>query len=344
MTPSELPVPEHFDPSRVDAVWRVPYQERADEAEAWARRHSIGSASGDQLRVCLLLVDVQNTFCLPDFELFVAGPGGKGAVEDNRRLCRFIYRNLHRITRISLTMDTHQAVQIFHAVFLVDEHGNHPDPFTQISRQDVESGRWRLNPGLPGVLRLNAGDAVEYLQHYARQLEERKKFVWTIWPYHAMLGGLDHALVSSVHEAVFFHSIARSSPPEFVTKGQHPLTEHYSALGPEIQEWPDGRRLAKKDDSFVRLLAGFDRIVLAGQAKSHCVAWTIADLIAHPELNDPSALGRIYLLEDCTSPVVIPGTVDFSEEADAAFKRFSEAGLKIVRTDQQMDRWPGFFA
>ena len=31
----------------------------------------------------------------------------------------------------------------------------------------------------------------------------------TIWPYHAMLGGIGYALVSSVEEAVFFHSIAR---------------------------------------------------------------------------------------------------------------------------------------
>ena len=33
----ELPVPEHFDPEGVGEVWRVPYQERAAEAEEWAR-------------------------------------------------------------------------------------------------------------------------------------------------------------------------------------------------------------------------------------------------------------------------------------------------------------------
>ena len=68
----------------------------------------------DKLKISLLLVDVQNTFCIPEFELYVGGTSGTGAVDDNRRLCEFIYRNLNMITEICPTMDTHQAVQIFH--------------------------------------------------------------------------------------------------------------------------------------------------------------------------------------------------------------------------------------
>ncbi|MHC5830176.1 MAG: isochorismatase, partial [Nostoc sp.] len=40
----------------------------------------------------------------------------------------------------------------------------------------------------------------------------------------------------------------------------------------------------------------------------------------------------IYLLEDCTSPVVVPGVVDYTEQADAAFTRFAEAGMHIVKS------------
>ena len=39
------------------------------------------------------------------------------------------------------------------------------------------------------------------------------KFALTVWPYHAMLGGIGHALVSAVEEAMFFHAIARASQP-----------------------------------------------------------------------------------------------------------------------------------
>ena len=67
------------------------------------------------------------------FELFVGGRSGTGAVDDNRRLCEFIYRNLGTITQVVPSLDTHHAMQVFHAIWLVDEHGNHPDPYTLIS-------------------------------------------------------------------------------------------------------------------------------------------------------------------------------------------------------------------
>src|SRR5919197_5545723 len=104
----ELPLPAHFDPDRVGEVWRVPYEERARAAPAWAAAHGLHAAADDAFRLCLLAVDVQNTFCVPGFELFVAGRSGRGAVDDNRRLCEFLYRNLRAITQIVPTLDTHQ--------------------------------------------------------------------------------------------------------------------------------------------------------------------------------------------------------------------------------------------
>jgi hypothetical protein len=46
-------------------------------------------------------------------------------------------------------------------------------------------------------------------------------------------------------------------------------------------------------------------------------------------------------MEDCTSPVVVPGVVDYTDEADAAFERFEEAGMHVVRSTEPIDRWPG---
>ena len=52
----------------------------------------------------------------------------------------------------------------------------------------------------------------------------------------------------------------------------------------------------------------------------------------------------MYLLEDCTSAVVVPGEVDYTEEADAAFARFAEAGMHVVRSDTPIEEWPGIAA
>jgi nicotinamidase-related amidase len=337
----DLPLPAHFDPGRVGEVWRVPYEERAREAPAWAAEHGIRPATEDERRVCLLAVDVQNTFCIPDFELFVAGRSGSGAVDDNRRLCEFIYRNLGTITQVYPSLDTHHAMQVFHAVWLVDEHGEHPSPYTLISADEVAAGRWRVNPAVATALGLDPDYAARHLAHYTRRLAEGGKYDLTIWPYHALLGGIGHALVSAVEEAIFFHAVARLSSADFQVKGEHRLTEHYSMLGPEVTQGPDGELLEGKNRRLIEQLLEFDVVVVAGQAKSHCLAWTIDDLLEDDDVQERRLAERTYLLEDCTSPVVVPGVVDYTDEADAAFERYRAAGMNVVRSTDPIASWPG---
>jgi nicotinamidase-related amidase len=331
-----LPIPAHFDPDAVGRVWRVPYAERAAQARAWAERHAIAPSASDRHRVCLLLVDVQNTFCIPGHELFVAGRSGEGAVEDNRRLCSFIYRNLAAITSIAATLDTHGPLQIFHPAFWLDAEGRHPEPYTVITPADVESARWRPEPRLAREVGLaDAAELQAYALHYTRELERSGKYALTIWPYHALLGGVGHALVPAVEEAVLFHAIARAAPPRFEVKGDHPLTEHYSVLRAEVLTDHHGRTIATKNDRFIQRLLDHDAVVLAGQAKSHCVAWTIDDLLTEIAARDPALARKVWLLEDCTSPVVVPGVVDYTDQADGAFRRFAAAGMRLVRSDTE---------
>lgn len=337
----ELALPPHFDPAKIGQIWNIPYQERAGQARAWARENRISPAGEDPYRICLVAVDVQNTFCIPGFELYVGGRSGTGAIDDNRRLCEFIYRHLGLITQICPTMDTHQLMQIFHPIFLVDEKGDHPAPFTLVSEEDLRIGRWNFNPLLSQSLGIDTEYGQNHLRSYARNLRESGKYDLTIWPYHAMLGGIGHALVASVEETVFFHSVARYSQPVFEIKGRNPLTEHYSVLGPEVLEGPNRESIAQRDVQFIDLLLHFDAVIIAGQAKSHCVAWTIADLLEDIRAKDDRLARKVYLLEDCTSPVVIPGAVDYTEQADAAFKRFADAGMHVVRSTDPIDRWPG---
>jgi nicotinamidase-related amidase len=337
-----LPIPPHFAPERVGEVWQVPYAQRAEDAEQWASEHALTPAAEDTFQLGLVVVDVQNTFCTPGFELFVGGRSGTGAVDDNRRLCEFVYRNLDTITQIVPTLDTHRAMQIFHPLFLVDAEGRHPDPYTLIAASDVEAGRWRIDPDVLPRLGMDEEGAQRYLLHYTRRLEEGNKYNLTVWPYHAMLGGIGHALVSAVEEAIFFHSVARLAQPSFQIKGQDTLTEHYSVLGPEVIQGPDGAAVGTMNLALLKALREFDAVAIAGQAKSHCVAWTIADLLSG--LGTRELTAKVYLLEDCTSPVVVPGVVDYTDEADAAFRRFAEAGMNVVRSSDPIDSWPAFAA
>lgn len=337
----QLPLPPHYDPVRVSELWRVPYQRRFQDALQWAEEHGIEPSSSDDFKIYLILVDVQNTFCIPDFELFVAGRNGFGAVEDTQRLCEFIYRNLNKITEISPTLDTHLAMQIFHSIFLVDESGAHPPAYSLISVEDIVNGRWRVNPEFANSLGIDFAYAKDHLIHYAQTLKRRGKYDLTIWPYHAMLGGIGHALVSSIEEAVFFHTIARNSQADFQVKGDNPLTENYSALRPEVMLDPLGKEIGVRNEKFSHKVSEFDMVIIAGQAKSHCVAFTVSDLLSDLQAIDENLARKVYLLEDCTSPVVIEAVVDYTEQANADFERFASAGMNIVNSSEPIESWPG---
>ncbi len=332
---TQLPIPQHFQPDRVGEIWRVPYQDRAIAARSWAQQHQLRPTAVRTKKVRLLLIDVQNTFCLPDFELFVGGRSGRGAIEDNVRLCEFIYHNLGEIDQIIATMDTHHLHQIFHPIFWIDENGAHPTPaVTTISPADVSAGKWRVNPdfGTEQPEQLQA-----YALHYVQQLSDGGKYPLLIWPYHAMLGGIGHALVPAIEEAIFFHGIARTSQASFSIKGDRTLTENYSALAPEVFTNQLGETIASKNDSLIELLLDSDKLIIAGQAQSHCVAWTVNDLLTEIQAIDPQLARKVYLLADCTSPVVIPGVVDYTDRAEAAYQRFADAGMNIVKSTADRD-------
>ena len=339
---AKLPIPPHFDPASVGEIWPQPYLELASAAKAWAQQHGVKPAASDETRTCLLLVDSQISFCIPGSDLFVAGRSGRAAIEDNIRTCSFVYENLGAITEICATMDTHTAMQIFHPAFWVNDAGEHPLPHTEISLEDVQRGTWRINPATASILSGGNAELVEqHAHHYVRRLTDSGKYPLIIWPYHGMLGGIGHALVPALEAACFFHNIARSSQTAFQMKGENPLTESYSIFGPEVLDRMDGTALAQRNDALLRHLLSFDVLIIAGQAKSHCVASTVADLLEEIQDQDERLARQVFLLEDCTSAVVVPGVVDFTDQADDAFARFAAAGMNVVRSTTPIHEWPG---
>src|SRR5581483_8011915 len=112
-----MTLPAFYDP-RNAAEWSyAPDVAKVyEEARAWRLK----PAAEDAAQVHLLLIDVQRDFCFPQGTLYVGGRSGRGALDDNRRTAEFIYRNLHRITRTTCTLDSHLPFQIFFPSFWVD--------------------------------------------------------------------------------------------------------------------------------------------------------------------------------------------------------------------------------
>lgn len=341
MTVQQLPMPDHYDPDLVvDTDRWVRYHELQAAAIEWRQQHGLRPASTDQLKLGVLFIDNQNTFCHPEGELFVAGRSGTGAVDDTRRAVEFVYRNLGIITGMHFTLDTHRAYAVFHPSFLINDEGRHPEPFTLVTLKDVLDGTWKASPFMASALKVKLMAAQKQLEHYVRELEKAGRYDLTIWPFHGMIGGKGHTLASGLEEAGFFHAVARGAQTGFEVKGTNPWVENYSILGPEVKELFDGTPVPR-NTNFLEQLLNYDVLAIAGQAKSHCVAWTIEDLLGDIQQRDEALARRVYLLEDCTSPVVVPGALDYTDEADAAFDRFRAAGMNVVRSTDPIDTWPG---
>ncbi|QSQ24082.1 nicotinamidase [Pyxidicoccus parkwayensis] len=320
-----LPMPRFHDAARAGQLQLERGAEVAEEARRYAAEHRIRPAREDKLRIAAFGIDVQVAFCTPGASLFVPG-----AVEDTQRALRFLYSHLDRITGLVFSLDTHRAFQIFHPSWWRDAEGRPPAPLSVITSADVRAGRWQ------------ATRHPEESLAYCERLEASGRYVLTIWPYHALLGGLSHALVPAVYEASLFHALVRDTPTHFELKGEHPLTENYSVLSPEVTE-VKGQKVGEFNTRLFEHLMSFDRVYVFGQAKSHCVLSTLQDLRQHIERTDRSKMGRIFILEDAMSPVPappltpLPPALDFPRVADAAVEDFRSAGMRVVRTTDPLD-------
>ncbi len=343
-----LPLPTHYDPANA-ARWSYgPNQmDLFANAHLWAKAHDVRASGSDKTKLTLLLIDVQKDFCLKEGTLYVGGRSGNGAIEDSKRIADFIYRNAGVITDLTVTMDTHFPFQIFFTSFWLDKDGNHPTPFQEVATDDIRSGKLRPNPAMAWWLcQGNYTWLVKQAMFYCEELERAGKYKLYLWPPHTLLGGDGHALVGVIQEARLFHSLMRGSRNGIEIKGGNPLTENYSVLRPEVLMRWDGEPLDQKNTRFIETLLTSDAVVIAGQAASHCVKSSIDDLLSEIAIQDPKLAKKVYVMTDAMSAVTVPDGkggfyADFTPQVEDALKRFADAGMNLVTSDQPIESWPG---
>ena len=245
-----------------------------------AGEEKIKPANQDAENVLLLGIDFQKDF-LEGGALGVSGANG-----DVERVTRWIYSNMKKITEIAVSIDTHIPQQIFHPCWWIDSNGNHPDPFTAITLADLDAGKW------------NVCIAPIESREYVMNLEKNAQLVLVIWPYHCLKGTVGAALDSQFANMVLFHSVARMSIGTKLVKGENPYSEMYGIIKPEYDK-KNYINLA-----FLNKIEQYSKVVIAGEAASHCVLRSIQQILEH-FANKPEVTKNIYILEDCMS--FIPG-------------------------------------
>lgn len=296
--------PSFYDPERIGTLFYPDLQQIAESAATAV----LPAAEHDSERIHLLIIDMQVDFCHGRGSLHVPG-----SAADIQRLIEFIYRHAERITQITCSLDSHLPHQIFHPGWWVDANGRHPAPYTLITYADIQAGTWQpvREP--------------EKSIAYVKQLEENARKTLTIWPYHVLIGSPGHGLDAELFSAVFWHSIARQTQPQWLIKGSIPLTEHYSIIQPEIPM--PAEPLGDKNTLLLNELATADKVIVAGEAETHCVLESVEDIVE--EFGPRGLLNRLYILRDCTSPVLHPD-IDFQALAHGRFAEFEQQGAHWI--------------
>lgn len=346
-----LLIPPHFDITNASSWGYTPNTGLISElADAWSKDQAIKPAAGSARQNEVLVIDAQNDFTHPNGTLFVGGRSGQGAIDDSARTAKMIYENLAVITGITATLDTHFPMQIFTPSFWKNRNGDTPPAHTTISVDEVLRGEFVPSPVM---VQFTGGRGYPWLQayveHYCRELDKSGKYSLYLWPYHCQLGTVGHTLNGVVAEAMQFFAFARSRQIGFEIKGQSPFTENYSVLGPEVEIAHDGTPIGQKNTGFVDKLLRADTITIVGQASSHCVKSSIDDLLDQVQAKDPNLARKVYVVSDCMSAVAIPDgnggfLLDYTDEAEAALRKFADAGMHVVESTTPMAEWPDFEA
>jgi nicotinamidase-related amidase len=257
-------------------------------------------------KTILLIIDPQEDFCNPNGHLYVPG-----ADQDMRRLADMIAKHGDRISSINVTLDSHQIVHIAHPIWWINSAGQHPNPFTVITVDDVKNGTWRAtNPGMQ-----------QWSEEYVEALKTNGRYALCVWPPHCLIGSKGAAVVPELLASMIDWEM-KFRKVHFVPKGSNLFTENYSAVKADVPRKDDPTTMLNRQ--LIDMLKSGADILIAGEALDYCIANTIRDIANE---FDVSEVAKFVLLTDATSSVNAPGLEhlgkDFVNEMTAKGMRLS---------------------
>lgn len=263
------------------------------------------------MKVALFVIDPQIDFCDPQGALYVPG-----AEDDIKRLAKMVDAMGNKISNIYVTMDAHHRLDIGHPNFYLNGELNHPNPFTVVSEDDVKNGVWRA--AIPGYQK--------WLEQYVKALNTNKRYPLMVWPEHCLIGSNGFTIHPTLFEAFKKWENIPSNFIQYCTKGSNPLTEHYSIFMADVPDPNDPS--TQFNANFAKAIASNDVILIAGEARTHCVLNSVKDLVENMPVE---FVKKLVLLNNAMSN--IPG---FEQTADAFFTDLVSKGMKVSSTADWM--------
>ena len=272
---------------------KVPYENIVNEEYIGKEINPINQQSICQLsqqyngelskgNINLLIVDPQRDF----IDMEKGSLAVNGASEDIKRIIRFIYNNMDRISNIYVTLDTHRYDSIFHPIMWKDSGGSNVSPFTEITLEKIENNE--VIPVYDRDIQIN----------YVKALKEQGSQNLMIWPYHCLNCTDGWLIEKQLSNMLLFFEMSKKISVRKILKGQDSFTEMYGVIRAEVITESN----KKYDDSWVYEIKNADEIYVCGEAKDYCVYESVKQF-CEVYSNDKNTTEKVNVMMNCCSAI-----------------------------------------
>ncbi len=252
----------------------------------------------------LLIVDPQRDF----IDIEKGALPVKNAADDLKRIIRFIYDNISRLSSIYVTLDTHRYDSIFHSIMWRDYNNNPIPPFTEITLEKIENDE---------IIAVYDEDIqIDYI----KKLKQQNSQNLMIWPYHCIYGSDGWLIDKQLSNMLLFFEASRKNYVNKILKGQDNFSEMYGVIRPEVRT----EYTKEYDISWVYDIGNADKIYICGEAKDYCVYESVKQF-CEVYCNDRDVTETINVMMNCSS------AIGDNEECDKKYEELSkEHGIKLI--------------
>lgn len=239
----------------------------------------------------------------------------------------------HDITKIWATLDAHHRNDGSHNTSWKGRDGKSPPIFTIVSNKDVKEQLWvpRFHYG---VFDGQVMPALQWADKYTEALAKAGRAPLCLWPVHCEIGKWGGNIYHPLAQAYDDWTATTNSHIDFVTKGQWPYSEHYSAMRADVVD--SSRPETQMNVEMVESIMKADIIAWTGWAGSHCLRWTALDAINYFGQGENEFIKKSVFFEDASAPVPnIPGApFKFTDWRQEFLDEVVSRGGQVTTTDK----------
>lgn len=284
-------------------------------------------------RLDLFVIDGQNDFCASGKEK----EGRKGSLfvekadEEAVLVANMIDRLGSKISKINASLDSHHKMDGSHNTSWKKPDGSSPPPFTIVTNSQIKTHEFVPRFAL-GVWEGKAVPSYEWALKYTETVEKNGRATLCLWPVHCQIGTWGNNIYEPLSDSFDRWALKNAGWINFITKGQWPWTEHYSALQADVPD-PTRSETQLNVETIVGTMEA-DIVAWTGWAGSHCLRWTALDAVNYFQNSGDELIKKSVFFEDASASVPnIPGApFKFSDWRKEFLDEASKRGATITTT------------